>query len=247
MSDLEIPAVTANFPVNDRDLERVLCGEAPADVVARVTALAGQHPRLAAHLAERRAERAAFALLHPRAPAVTHVETSNGTSWLARMTARSTWLSAGFAAACIVAFVVIPAPTDGPHDGVRSKGRAVPDVVVVAKRGDRVFHVQPGALLQAGDALRLEVTCGRPNRVVVALHEVDTKETSLLVSAEAISEKRTLLADSFILDDHVGHEELWVVCATDPALASRMGADMLRGVRPANSALVRLEKGPSSR
>src|SRR5262245_48630855 len=109
MRDLR-DAVTPALSVADRDLERVLCGEAPAELVARVEALAREDPALAAHLAERRAAQAAFALLHPRLPELPAAPASSRwsrwTASIARMW-RAGALGGAVAAACVLAFVVV--------------------------------------------------------------------------------------------------------------------------------------------
>ncbi len=232
-------AVTRSFAISDRDIERVICGEAEQDLIDAVEVLANESPEFAAHLHERRSERAAFFFHHPRLPAPpTQSVFEKFAAWLhttAPMTAPAT-----FAAACAALFIMIPTST---VDTVRDKG-AAPEVLVIAKRGERVFHVKPGTLLKQGDALRLEVGCGSAALVVTALHEVDTKQTSVLTDGERVPAKRTVLPGSFVLDGHAGDEELWVACVSDPRLASQTAASMQQGKRPAEVAVMTLHKEP---
>ena len=237
--------VTRALPVADRDIERVLTGEAPPELAARVEALAREHPALAAHLAERRAEQAAFKLMHPRPPAPARTPARSGEGWLAAL-ARSGGLAGAAAAACVALFFVAQPAFEPAEGAVRDKGaRPVRErVLVVAKRGERVFQVQRGALLRPGDALRVEVACGAPSHVVVGLVEGDTRAVSMLVDGEVVPAQRTALAGSFVLDDHLGDETLVVACAPSATLAKLASTDIQMGRMPRGATLVPLRKGP---
>lgn len=251
-------------PFSDLELERYLVNDADDALRARIDEAARADPRLAAHLSERRAEKAAFALLHPRLPVLPNEDTGDR-SINSLLSILSKWrLSVGagaLAAAAAVILVVLPAapaPAPAPDPGavagpVRLKGAVALDVVV--KRGPRAFGLRPGALLRAGDALQLAAAGAPAGFATLVVHELDTGATAVLVDNEAVASGEdgvVRLPRTIVLDEHVGPEELVLLVTPERVLAKDAVAAILEGRPPlaagvGHVGVVRYEKEPQPR
>ncbi|MBL8918934.1 MAG: DUF4384 domain-containing protein [Myxococcaceae bacterium] len=122
-------------------------------------------------------------------------------------------LSGALAAAVVVALVL---PGE-PQPGVHFKG-ALASVLV--KRDGVVRPLQPGEVLQAGDALRFSVTVERPGFAVVLNRDGRGKVTVVApfeaTGPQAIGEGTTVLEDSAVLDATVGRETFVTVFSPRP-------------------------------
>lgn len=260
------PQVARTFaPFSDLELERYLVGDADEALRARVEEAARTDARLAAHLADRRADKAAFALLHPRLPALPPLVDAGSTSrlpWLSKW--RAAWgasLGALALTGAAAALVVLPRLDDPPGevgaDGaageVRLKSAANALAVdVLVKRAARAFVLRPGALLREGDALQLAATGAGAGYASLIVHELDTGNTSVLVDNEPArpgTDGILRLSRTVVLDGHAGPEELVLVVAPEKVLATDVVAAILAGrpplgAGPGHVGVVRYDKEP---
>src|SRR4051812_39785685 len=142
--------VRRSFPAfSEFQLESYVCGDATAEAARAIEHAAAQDPALSRHLAERRAERAAFMLSHPRLPEAAPARRPS--RW------QLTWIGAAALACASVLLVVV-----GPKEGaLRAKGTALGAELVV-QRGERTFVYGPGVWLKSGDRLRLRTRAAAP-------------------------------------------------------------------------------------
>ncbi|NVJ27064.1 MULTISPECIES: hypothetical protein [Myxococcus] len=148
MSTSSIP----HFPgVPDLLLERYLCDELSAEEARHVEEAAHASPALAAHLRERRAEKAAFALVRPFGPMRARLEAPRPSRW--RVLWR--WSQPVLVLGVVLAAVLPRILSLEEVEKVRVRGGLTARVLV--KRGDVVFEQGPGAVLRAGDRVRVEV------------------------------------------------------------------------------------------
>ncbi|WP_342380340.1 hypothetical protein NVS55_12210 [Myxococcus stipitatus] len=140
------------FPgVPDLLLERYLCDELSPEEALRVEEAASASPELSAHLRERRAEKAAFALVRPFGPMRARLETPRPSRWLAlRRWSLPVLMLGGVLAAVVPRLVAVD-----EVERVRVRGGLTARVLV--KRGDAIFEQGPGVVLRPGDRVRVEV------------------------------------------------------------------------------------------
>lgn len=146
------PTSIPRFPgVPDLLLERYLCDELSAEEALRVDEAARVSPALSAHLRERRAEKAAFALVRPFGPMRARLETPRPSRW------RGLWRwSLPMLVFGVVLVAVVPRLVALEEvERVRVRGGLTARVLV--KRGDVVFEQGPGVVLRSGDRVRVEV------------------------------------------------------------------------------------------
>jgi hypothetical protein len=208
--------MTPNERISDLDLERFLTDDLDDAERARVAAAVAGDADLTAHVAERRAEQRAFALLHPRAPQptdMTKTASTASTLWAALQQALAPLAAA--AAALAVFFVV------GGDDGVGVRGAGLVARMLVRRGvGDEAvvfsYDRQP---LRAGDAVRIEVELARAQRCSV--FDVDARGVVDVVYDNVVVAKgKQVLPDALVLDESEGAEDLIVVCGDDVAVGA---------------------------
>ncbi len=201
-------------PFSDYQLEEYVAGVAdPADAHS-IERAAAQSGELARYLAERRAERAAFLLRHPR------LERDPRRPRLTRL-----GFSGALLAACAAAAVMWLTPPAGDAPEVRVKGGARASIVV--QRDGRTFPRTEGVLLRPGDKLRLVVDAPRPGFVTVVAR--DRQGFTALYDAVAIAAGETALPGSWVLDDTPGPETWFVLIAEEASAASRLQEVLRQG------------------
>ncbi|MCP3061488.1 hypothetical protein LXT21_22135 [Myxococcus sp. K38C18041901] len=146
------PTSIPRFPgVPDLLLERYLCDELTAEEARHVEEAARASPALAAHLRERQAEKAAFALVRPFGPMRARLEAPRPSRWSGPWRWSPSLLVLGIALAVMLPRLV----TREEVEKVRVRGGLTARVLV--KRGDAVFEQGPGVVLRPGDRVRVEV------------------------------------------------------------------------------------------
>lgn len=226
MSPLASPSRFPELP--DLLLERYLCGELPEAEAARVEAAASAQPALAAHLAERRQQKAAFAARRPFGPVAARIEAARPPSRLRRL-----WPAALLAPVLATALVLLWVPGSGEApDVLRVRGGVKARLVV--KRGAAVFPQAPGVALRPGDQVRLQVEDPRGGRLWVlslsdrgALHRLyGFREVG---GPLQMAPGELTLPDSLVLDGSPEREALYVLVADAP----HAEADVARWVQEA--------------
>lgn len=213
--------MTPNDRVSDLDLERFLTDDLDDAERARVAAAVARDADLAAHVAERRAEQRAFALLHPRAPQPATKKTTASTLWPALLTTLRQALAPLTAAAAVLAvFFVVGG--DESNVGVRGTGLVARMTVRRADGDEAVVFSYDRQPLRAGDAVRIEVELARPQRCSV--FDVDARGVATVVYDNvAVAKGKQVLPDALVLDESEGAEDLVVVCGDDVSV----GADVV--------------------
>ncbi|MFY1824873.1 hypothetical protein ACN47A_03090, partial [Myxococcus fulvus] len=146
------PTSIPRFPgVPDLLLERYLCDELSEEEARHVEEAARGSPALAAHLRERQAEKAAFALVRPFGPMRARLEAPRPSRWRGLWRWSPSLLVLGIALAVVLPRLV----TSEAAEKVRVRGGLTARVLV--KRGDAVFEQGPGVVLRPGDRVRVEV------------------------------------------------------------------------------------------
>lgn len=141
------------FPgVPDLLLERYLCGELSEEEAWHVEEAARVSPTLEAHLRERQAEKAAFALVRPFGPVQARLEAPPPPS---RWRELWRWSRPVLVLGVVLAAVLPRLVTPEEVEKVRVRGGLTARVLV--KRGDAVFEQGPGVVLRPGDRVRVEV------------------------------------------------------------------------------------------
>ncbi|AGC43720.1 hypothetical protein MYSTI_02404 [Myxococcus stipitatus DSM 14675] len=209
------PTSIPRFPgVPDLLLERYLCDELSAEEALRVEEAARVSPELSAHLRERRAEKAAFALVRPFGPVRERLAPPRQSRW------RGLWrwslpvLVLGVGLTAVVPRLIALEEVER----VRVRGGLTARVLV--KRGDVVFEQGPGVVLRPGDRVRVEVEDVAGGALyVLALSErgrvTPLQGFEITGGALSMAPGRWVLPGSLELDAAPEQEALVVVLASD--------------------------------
>ncbi|NTX17427.1 hypothetical protein HUA76_42320 [Myxococcus sp. CA056] len=211
MSTSSIP----HFPgVPDLLVERYLCDELSPEEARHVEEAARASPALAAHLRERRAEKAAFALVRPFGPVRARLELPRPSRW--RMLWR--WSQPVLVLGVVLAAVLPRLHSLQEVERVRVRGGLTARVLV--KRGEVVFEQGPGAVLRSGDRVRVEVEDVEGGALYVLAVSERGRVTPLqgfpaTGGTLSMVPGRWVLPGSLELDDAPEQEALVVVLAAD--------------------------------
>jgi hypothetical protein len=239
-----------NERVSDLDLERFLTDDLDDADRARVAAAVTRDSDLAAHVAERRAEQQAFALLHPRAPqpaTKTMAMAMSTTSMSTLLAALQQALAPLTAAAAVLAVFVVVGGDEG-NVSVRGAGLVARMTVRRGDGDEAVVFSYDRQPLRADDAVRIEVELARAQRCSV--FDVDARGVADVVYDNvAVAKGKQVLPDALVLDDSEGAEDLVVVCGDDVAVGSDVVdiAHVAQRFRDASMATLSFTKEPSSK
>ncbi|WP_408890499.1 hypothetical protein ACJ2CR_07180 [Myxococcus faecalis] len=209
------PTSIPRFPgVPDLLLERYLCDELSREEARRVEEAARVSPELAAHLRERQAEKAAFALVRPFGPVRARLETPRPGRWRGLWH----WSHPVLVLGVVLAAVLPRLVTLEEVEKVRVRGGLTARVLV--KRGDAVFEQGPGVVLRPGDRVRVEVEDVNGGALYVLALSERGRVTPLqgfeaTGGALSMGPGRWVLPGSLELDAAPEQEALVVVLASD--------------------------------
>lgn len=197
-------------------LERYLCDELSAEEARRVEEAAYVSPALSAYLSERRAERAAFALVRPFGPMRARLEAPRPSRWLRLWRWSQPLLVLGVVLAAVLPRLV----TFEEVERVRVRVRGGLTARVLVKRGEAVFEQGPGVVLRSGDRVRVEVEDAEGGALYVLALSESGRVTPLqgfptTGGALTLGPGRWVLPGSLELDDAPEQEALVMVLAAD--------------------------------
>ncbi|WP_434345785.1 hypothetical protein ACN6A1_28150 [Myxococcus virescens] len=209
------PSSIPRFPgVPDLMLERYLCDELSAEEARRVEEAVRVSPSLSAYLRERRAEKAAFALVRPFGPMRARLEAPRPSRWRGLWR----WSQPVLVLGVVLAAVLPRLVTFEEVERVRVRGGLTARVLV--KRGEAVFEQGPGVVLRSGDRVRVEVEDAEGGALYVLALSERGRVTPLqgfptTGGALTLGPGRWVLPGSLELDDAPEQEALVMVLAAD--------------------------------
>lgn len=221
------------FAIGDLELERWLVGELTGEAKARVDAAVESDPALKAHVAERRAEQAAFQLQRP--PLRLPEAPKRALPWWV-----VSFACLGAAAALVV--VVVPRLGAMEDDGtVRMRGG--PKVSITVQREERIFEYRQGVLLAPKDRIRLTVESPAAGYLTVLGRDANQAPV-VHYDNVALTAGGFTAPDSLELDDSPRPEELVVVVTPAPVDANALLAELRAGKVPNDATVLELAKEP---
>lgn len=193
-------------PLTDFEIEEYLCGDLSDDAAARVEKAMGESPALKAYIVDRRAEKEAFAVRHPRLPSL-QPNPRGSLRW-------APWFaSAAVAAAAVVAVVWVgdgPVPGSVHRTAIRARGTL--KVSLMVKREGRAFVHRAGVPLRPGDQVRLTVEAPSPGFLTV-LGQEQAGAVSVYHDGVRTTAGSFTVPGSLVLDDYVGEEAWFIILA----------------------------------
>jgi hypothetical protein len=231
---------------SDLTLARVLAGESSAEELAATHAHTAQCSRCNAELDQALQAKHRFdQFVFPRTLAAVESRYRRKSFWR-RFAPIFLAVPAMAAAALVVVNRAVPAAETPLY---QSKGAA--SMKVFARRGERVFPVEDGAFLSAGDRLRFEVEPGSAR--FVSIGSIDGSGHSTLYYPGTRIDAPGLLEGSILLDDAAGPERIFAVFSDSQLEADRLSSALsavrdIRGTKqlalPFPQASLLIEKSP---